>query len=224
MVIAFIHSDLIKIIKSVKENDMKLWKWIITISLLIFSFNTNAALIDNDSYTTDNVSGLDWLDLSVTDAQSYNSALSLNPGWRLATHNEISNLYSILFDGIYDTSGGYGVSSTVSGAAYSDQSLDVSRAFELFGLTNNTAVISSQGYYEHNDGTLRMGGVSQLSTTGDTYVYFDYTSNEDDFREIGHSQVGVYMVRTSVVPLPSTVWLLGSGLIGLVSIARRKKS
>jgi hypothetical protein len=31
-----------------------------------------------------------------------------------------------------------------------------------------------------------------------------------------------YIVRTSAVPLPSAVWLFGSGLLGLVGIARRK--
>ncbi len=35
---------------------------------------------------------------------------------------------------------------------------------------------------------------------------------------------GSHLVRVSQVPLPSAVWLLGSGLIGLVGIARRKKA
>ena len=43
------------------------------------------------------------------------------------------------------------------------------------------------------------------------------------FRE-GNSEVGIYMVRTSAVPIPAAVWLFGSGLIGLVGMARRKKS
>ena len=203
---------------------MKFWKIISAVIGLLLSTSATATLIDNGTYTTDDVSGLDWLDLSITDAQGYNSALSLNPGWRLATHNEVSNLYSFLFDGVYDTSGGYGVSSTASGGAYSDQSEDFSRAIELFGLTSNDSVIASHGFYEHSDGTLRMGGVSRLSTAGSsTYIYFDYTSTYEDFREIGHSQIGVYMVRTSVVPIPSAVWLFGSGLIGLVGFSRRKK-
>jgi len=29
--------------------------------------------------------------------------------------------------------------------------------------------------------------------------------------------------QASVVPIPATVWLFGSGLLGLVGIARRKK-
>lgn len=30
--------------------------------------------------------------------------------------------------------------------------------------------------------------------------------------------------RAMVVPIPAAVWLFGSGLIGLVGVARRKKS
>ena len=31
-----------------------------------------------------------------------------------------------------------------------------------------------------------------------------------------------YLVRASVVPIPPAVWLFGSGLIGLIGVARRK--
>jgi len=36
--------------------------------------------------------------------------------------------------------------------------------------------------------------------------------------------VGSFLVRTSVVPIPAAAWLFGSGLIGLVGLARRKKA
>jgi len=36
--------------------------------------------------------------------------------------------------------------------------------------------------------------------------------------------IGSYLVRTSVVPVPAAVWLFGSGLIGLVGFSRRKKA
>ena len=35
---------------------------------------------------------------------------------------------------------------------------------------------------------------------------------------------GSYLVRANVVPTPSTIWLFGSGLIGLIGVARRKKA
>ena len=37
-----------------------------------------------------------------------------------------------------------------------------------------------------------------------------------------YSYIGSYLVRTSPVPIPAALWLFGSGLIGLIGIARRK--
>jgi hypothetical protein len=34
----------------------------------------------------------------------------------------------------------------------------------------------------------------------------------------------MYGIEISQVPLPAAVWLFGSGLLGLVGIARRKKA
>jgi len=34
---------------------------------------------------------------------------------------------------------------------------------------------------------------------------------------------GSYLVQTTVVPVPAAAWLFGSGLVGLISFARRKK-
>jgi len=38
------------------------------------------------------------------------------------------------------------------------------------------------------------------------------------------SKVGSYLVSSTTVPLPAAVWLFGSGLLGLIGIARRKKT
>jgi len=38
------------------------------------------------------------------------------------------------------------------------------------------------------------------------------------------NSTGSFLVRTNVVPIPAAIWLFGSGLIGLVGIARRKKA
>jgi len=58
---------------------------------------------------------------------------------------------------------------------------------------------------------------NDLSGWGDTFatVPTDYTNTE----------AGSYLVRQlSPVPVPAAVWLFGSGLIGLVGLARRKKA
>lgn len=46
----------------------------------------------------------------------------------------------------------------------------------------------------------------------------------DNFNAV-NAELGNWLVkRSSVVPLPTAVWLLGSGLLGLVSIAKCKKA
>ena len=44
-----------------------------------------------------------------------------------------------------------------------------------------------------------------------------------DLSNKGLSHITAYQGQASVVPVPAAVWLFGSGLIGLVGLARRKK-
>ena len=193
---------------------MKTLKLISAITGLALSASANAALIDNGTFTTDDITGLDWLDLSITDSQAYNSAVSLNPGWRHASYTEVQTLFSSSFDGAYDTSNGGGISTLGSG--YTDQAADMATFISLFGETDTDMSI---GFVADLYGDLRWTGVDayniHLPSTFATY---------NDSADSGHSQAGIFMVRTSVVPVPAAVWLFGSGLIGLVGFARRKKA
>jgi len=55
------------------------------------------------------------------------------------------------------------------------------------------------------------------ATPGDYFVSF--------FGEAGAStSYGMYGIEISQVPLPAAVWLFGSGLLGLIGIAKRKKA
>ena len=203
---------------------MKFWKLVSVATTLVLSTSVNAALIDNDTYTMDDVSGLDWLDLSATDGLAYNSVLSLNPGWRYATYDEVSVLYSTLFEGIYDTGTGTGVSDG-NASHYDDQWVDANMHIDLFGVTYTDTPVTfyvSYGWYLHSDGTLRTGGATVNVDTGNSLIYFAHDTDYSQFIDTGYETYGTYLVRTSVVPLPAAVWLFGSGLIGLIGLARRK--
>ena len=53
------------------------------------------------------------------------------------------------------------------------------------------------------------------------FLYFNLFEGSWDDTRI-NTGVGSALVRTSVVPVPAAVWLFGSGLIGLIGVARRK--
>lgn len=198
----------------------------LTVSALVLSTSVNAALIDNNTFTFDTSTGLDWLDLSETAGMSYSQALSSNSGWRYATYYEVQNLFGVLFIGYYDTDTTRHQSLSTNNA-YSDQAIDVNNFQSLFGIVDSITASGkthsyTYGLYSRGEpSTLRaMGAYS--NTDGLTNIqgiefYQAYTSS---FTADGH---GTYLVRTSIVPIPSAVWLFGSGLICFIGLARHKR-
>jgi len=199
---------------------MKLWKLVTITTALAFTLNVNASLIDNGSYTTDDVSGLDWLDLSSTAGQSYSDAPTYNPGWRYATNLEIENLFGILFDGYYDTHP-TGASSYLDGG-YSDSPEDVINFQLLFGITGeNERETFNIGMYRDENSVIRM---LNTSTYMGDYIIAGLDASVEFPDSLMDDSVASFLVRTSVVPIPPAVWLFSSGLIGLIGLAKRKVS
>ena len=80
------------------------------------------------------------------------------------------------------------------------------------------------------EGTLTLTGSDQfilgISTDGGTNWSGDtsVTSLGANAYTVNFSDGSVLEVDVSVIPIPATVWLFGSGLLGLVGIARRRKA
>ena len=57
-------------------------------------------------------------------------------------------------------------------------------------------------------------------------VMYNFNEPSQGFTAPGNNMVGlaVYQGDVSPVPLPATIWLFGSGILGLIGVARRKKS
>ena len=67
--------------------------------------------------------------------------------------------------------------------------------------------------------TTRHTWIGAYTRIDSTYYNDERYSLSDD---VIKAHTGSYLVKTNVIPVPPAVWLFGSGLLGLVGIARRK--
>ncbi|MDH5484389.1 MAG: VPLPA-CTERM sorting domain-containing protein [Gammaproteobacteria bacterium] len=226
---------------------MKFFKSGLVITAITFSTATNAALVERLGGLAyyDTVADLTWLadanyartsgydangHMTWAEANDWAAQLTVDGvgGWRLAdtvdvdndggtytnlyegvdwgynitAHSELSNMfYNVLGNtAYYDTSGniqsGYGLSNT--GPFSNLQSAKYWSATEYVSSTNYA------WSFDMNYGS-QLGGSMDYST-------FAWAVQSGDVGDI------------SAVPVPAAVWLFGSGLLGLVSLARREKA
>jgi hypothetical protein len=153
-------------------------------------------------------------------------------------------LVNFAFIGDVDYSAGYGGliagdTVTVTGI-FDDSALIGGTGTILFGSGSGNSLSIDAGnltFTEANDSTYALTGASLTLASGDLSI-FDYAAisgtngapaNFDSFfLSFGADIDLVGTWRTTVqmtpVPIPAAVWLFGSGLLGLVGIARRKKT
>lgn len=219
---------------------------LLTIALL-FAFNVSAITIDeNTSYRVDsqfvnlggtNVdlgTGLEWLSFSslihgvetnLTFGHSIDTATAAyqSQNFRVATYTEVYDLFDFFFPTF---------SGDVNGKMYIDDLADPSAAIVQernswlmsFGtFIDDEGDLHSRGLYlDENDDAQLIGAILNTNPLS-SYLY------GSDYDLLGYDtstafiNTGVFMVRDfNAVPIPPAVWLFGSGLLGLVVVARRK--
>jgi len=207
--------------------------------------------IDNGGFTTDGNTGVDWLDLSYTVNQSYTGVASNfgdyeGGGWRYAANDEVVSMLSSWMPNIP------GMCTAVAPdrcwlAADVDAEFGTyyNLAFEFFnsfGLTNTyistdepwREFFQASGVYKDADNNLSLSTVAVATGINDDPYYDPYQSSvqwyvgyppNSVWSDSSVEHVGIYLVRdVSAVPIPAALWLFGSGLIGLIGLARRKKA
>jgi len=225
----------------------------IMVSSFMLSPHANASaygvgFIDNKDYTTDTNSGLDWLDVTLSVSQSYNYVSSQfgvrgeYEGWRYATGIELEHMISnwtgipsmgVFTDRITQPEGAIdGLHFLLGSTLDSSSMVDYGKTFDArFGFEEGEGADSVTGilYDAFDDDWNWFGRIWD----GDA-PYFD-ADNGTDFTSVHLSTfhkgtdsygVGSFLVRDTLttVPVPAAVWLMGSGLLGLMGYSRKKKS
>ena len=196
---------------------LKLSKIVIFTLILSFQSYSQAALLSTDwKVTNDNLitrdtnSGLDWLDLSVTLGMSYNeifnNTIYLDYGFRFATEVQLTELFTSV--GI------------TSGAERNYLSENYIGAYNLVDLMDSRDhyfdIISSPG---QSFLTAAAIDINELDKTASVrFGNTEFMTNDTN------SNIGFYLVRKNdfFVPIPPSIFLFLSGLLGLYSFIRRK--
>ena len=229
---------------------MKSLKLASAAAALVLSTSANSTIISYGGYThdtdTDIVTGngLEWLQWDRTtgySSVSIQSGLDIieGGGWSIASNTQMSQLFNafdfgLTFDNDENTSQGLN-----TGASIGEPGTEADEVFiSMFGDTSDPAIYSSCYYGDCYQRSIAFFGTDpdgdhryNLAIVSDDYalvdgsvehgkVYLNADLYETDM--YGYS-IAIALVRdVSTVPVPAAVWLFGSGLIGLVGVARRK--
>ena len=200
-------------------------------SAFVLSTSVNAALVginnsdmsflgaseDGFNITLDTSTGLEWLDWSLTLNRSYDDVFAQTQGgnldgWRYATEAEFVTL---------------AVSAGIPLSFLDDDPGGTHPGFEVFNTLLGSGAIDNESFaisaFSASSGTHALGGFSIGQGWFEVPNALRHNLNNNWSDADTNTRVGSALVRdTSVVPVPAAVWLFGSGLLGLVGLARRK--
>ena len=179
---------------------------------LVLSTSANAALIDNGDTTTDTDTGLIWLDLTETVGLSVHDFFAdtggyLSSGWSLALGSQVDTLF--VNAGVADPN-----------VPDPNDAAVIDLLLSLLGQTGENDGAFGTGYADNGSGTFSL----PLYWAWNNRPAINGSENCCYPPERAEVWLGLYLVMPTVIPLPAAVWLFGSGLIGLIGVARRKKS
>lgn len=194
---------------------------------IVISNNTNAALVglsdtdmdflgtaqDGFNITLDTSTNLEWLDWSLTLSRNYNDVFAQTQGgnldgWRYATESEFASLAA---------SAGIPITFFDNKPGGTDPGFNLLNGFLGSGEPGSSIAISAISL---SDNTHSLGGFNSVQDVYDVPNATPVILNPEFSDTMSLSSVGSALVR--VVPVPAAMWLFGSGLLGLIVVARRE--
>lgn len=161
----------------------------------------------------DQATGLEWLDLTETLGLSYNQSKQTyfvtQLGFRHANESELASLYTAA-----------GVLVLHGGAPENYQGVEL-----LLNLVGCTGQCGTGGAF--GEGWIDFDAFDPLKASNPFYQRkpgggFVVTVNSSMSKDNVYDYMGNFLVRATIIPIPSALWLFSSGLVGLVGISRRK--
>jgi hypothetical protein len=200
-----------------------------TLTITLTNIATNDEQFDGQDAPGNTLSGI-FFDIAGSPTLTAQSA-TINPGSLLqgstcdpgicdGTTTDVGGEFGFATSWSGGPSSGYGISSSGyiggGGTLFGGPNLDDPDSPD--GI--NFGIISAAGIYNPN------GGLANDPVIQDTVTFILTGVNglsEDDISNVSF-QYGTGFDEPNIVPVPAAVWLFGSGLLGMVGIARRRRS
>jgi len=216
---------------------------LISLSISAPTFAASTDFTDNDDYTTDAISGLDWLDLSLTRTVSYNDVTILLSdsssdlfGWRRATATEFTSLHQNYTGNAGVASGPYVEQEDYSAGALVGLIAMLGDVEALTHAANDTTTndyhdwtgsnMWSSGYLDTDPFANPITGNIENWDNTELYRSYIYTMNLDASR--GYDSKGSFLVRNTgaliATPLPAALFMFAPALLGFIGLRRKLKA
>ena len=191
------------------------------------SSSSMAALVEtalpSNAYIT--LNGFDWAwgsncsrKPAAGGCDTIDAAFQMSLGWRIAEASDMG-LAPIALDFLFTGANvPFNGVDPVSGATFSNPVIAYSAAANAAYTNAASAGACASSYFTLGDGDNACDWLNGSGNDVNTIGWYNQNGSIDFYADV------LFIRDTSFVPVPAAVWLFGSGLVGLIGVARRKKS